>query len=274
MNTTAVAERIETPLALSEEMQPSTQLTPIQMAYQLIARGADFASVKEMIALGKELEADAAKKVFNIAMAEAQSEMEPVRTNANNSQTKSKYATYDQLDRAIRPIYTKHGFGLSFDEADSPKLDHIRVVCEVTHKGGFSKSYHRDMPADGKGAKGGDVMTKTHAAGAAASYGMRYILRGIFNIAVGEGDRDGNAVPASSKTISEAQVKELTDLIAKAGSTVVEFCEVGNIEDVAELLIADLADAKFWLNERIKTLARATPKVDPKTQFDQMERAK
>jgi hypothetical protein len=44
---------------------------------------------------------------------------------------------------------------------------------------------HRiDMPADGKGAKGGDVMTKTHAMGAAASYGQRYLLKLIFNIAV------------------------------------------------------------------------------------------
>jgi hypothetical protein len=31
------------------------------------------------------------------------------------------------------------------------------------------------MPGDGKGAKGGDVMTKTHATGAALSYGQRYL---------------------------------------------------------------------------------------------------
>ena len=48
------------------------------------------------------------------------------------------------------------------------------------------------MPADGKGAKGGDVMTKTHATGAAVSYGMRYLLKMIFNVAVGEDDTDGN----------------------------------------------------------------------------------
>ena len=49
---------------------------------------------------------------------------------------------------------------------------------------------------NGKGAKGGDVMTRTHATGAALSYGMRYLLRMIFNVAVGEGDTDGNGATA------------------------------------------------------------------------------
>ena len=47
-----------------------------------------------------------------------------------------------------------------------------------------------------KGAKGGDVMTKTHAAGSALTYGQRYLLKMIFNIAIGSDD-DGNA--ASSR---------------------------------------------------------------------------
>jgi hypothetical protein len=62
----------------------------------------------------------------------------------------------------------------------------------VTHRDGYAREYHIDMPADGKGAKGGDVMTKTHAVGSAVSYGMRYLLKMIFNVAVGEDDDDGN----------------------------------------------------------------------------------
>ena len=49
------------------------------------------------------------------------------------------------------------------------------------------------MPADGKGAQGRDVMTRTHATGSAVSYGRRYLLLMIFNIAVGGEDDDGNA---------------------------------------------------------------------------------
>ncbi len=75
------------------------------------------------------------------------------------------------------------------------------------------------MPADGKGAKGGDVMTKTHATGAAASYGARYLLKGIFNIAVGDDDRDGNAPPETEKFITEEQVMELRDLAGSRGAS-------------------------------------------------------
>ena len=88
----ALAERIEVPKALAEQMQPATQLTPIQMAYQLMSNGHDLAAVKEMIAFGKELEADAAEKAFNAAMANAQKDMGVVATNMDNSQTRSRYA--------------------------------------------------------------------------------------------------------------------------------------------------------------------------------------
>lgn len=77
----------------------------------------------------------------------------------------------------------------------------MRVLCYVSHTAGHTRTYQCDMPADGKGAKGNDVMTKTHAAGSAASYGMRYLLKMIFNIAIGEDEDDGNA--ASAGAVSE-----------------------------------------------------------------------
>jgi hypothetical protein len=137
-----------------------------------------------------------AEQRFHMAMSAAQAEMRPVAADAENPSTKSRYASYEALDRAIRPIYTAHSFGLSFDTSDSPLADHIRVLCYVTHGAGHARTYRVDMPADGKGAKGGDVMTKTHAAGAAMSYGMRYLLKLIWNIAVGEDDTDGNSASA------------------------------------------------------------------------------
>ncbi len=135
-----------------------------------------------------------AEQDFNQAMNRAQKRMRPIDADSNNPQTKSKYASYKALDLALRPIYTDEGFGLSFDTADSPLPAHVRVLCYVTQAAGHARTYRVDMPADGKGAKGGDVMTLTHAAGAAMSYGMRYLLKMIFNIAVGEEDRDGNQV--------------------------------------------------------------------------------
>lgn len=129
---------------------------------------------------------------FNLAMNAVQMEIGRVAPDANNPQTKSKYATYAALDKVLRPIYTKHGFSLSFDSGDSA-TETVVAYCFVSHRAGHTRKYQSPaMPADGKGAKGGDVMTKTHATGAAMSYAMRYLLKFIFNIAIGEDDTDGN----------------------------------------------------------------------------------
>ena len=155
----------------------------------------DVLKLEKLMDLHERAMARLAQEHFNAAMSDAQTDMRPVAADASNPQTRSKYASYAALDLAVRPIYTKHGFGLSFDTGETTNADMVRVLCYVTHRAGFSRTYHADMPADGKGAKGGDVMTKTHATGAAMSYGMRYLLKMIFNVAVGEDDRDGNDEP-------------------------------------------------------------------------------
>lgn len=151
----------------------------------------DVAKLAALIELHERVTAKEAERQFNEAMTSAQSEMVRVAADAYNPQTKSKYASYAALDRALRPIYTKHGFGLSFSTVDTGTELEIGVVCKVSHTGGHSRDYRIDMPTDGKGAKGGDVMTRTHATGSGTSYGMRYLVKMIFNVAVGEDDDDG-----------------------------------------------------------------------------------
>jgi hypothetical protein len=155
--------------------------------------------IERMMALWERGEAKRAESAFNAAMSHAQSQMRSIAADAENPQTRSRYASYAALNNALRPIYTDGGFGLSFDTGEAPQPDYVRVLCYVTHLSGHSRTYHADMPADGKGAKGGDVMTKTHAVGSAMSYGMRYLLKMIFNVAVGEDDDDGNGATASKK---------------------------------------------------------------------------
>jgi hypothetical protein len=181
-------------------MTPVKELALVEQpsaAIQLFERlatdpNASVEKIERLMALWERGEAKQAEKAFFAAMAEAQKEMRPVREDATNPQTRSRYATYEALDRALRPIYTKHGFGMTFNTAECPTPECVRVVCKVVHTAGHSEGYQIDMPADGKGAKGGDVMTKTHATGSGTSYGMRYLLKMIWNVATGEGDDDGN----------------------------------------------------------------------------------
>lgn len=173
----------------------------------------DVAKLEKLMELSERARAQQAKGAYAIAMAEAQAEIRPIAADANNPQTRSKYASYAALDRALRPVYTRHGFALSFGTGDTAKPEHVRVTCEVSHIGGHTSERHIDMPADGKGAKGGDVMTKTHATGSAASYGMRYLLKMIFNVAVGEDDDDGNSAADVGPRITDDQAANLDSLI-------------------------------------------------------------
>ena len=163
----------------------------------------DVDKLDRLLQMRERENARVAEQAFNAALADAQTEMHPVAADSDNPQTRSRYASYAALDRAVRPIYTSHGFGLTFNTDVAPASEQVRILCDVTHARGHTRRYHVDMPVDGKGARGGDVMTKTHAMGSGISYGMRYLLRLIFNLAIDQDD-DGNAAGGRGKTIVPA----------------------------------------------------------------------
>ncbi|UZE51873.1 hypothetical protein ONR75_15680 [Rhodopseudomonas sp. P2A-2r] len=135
-----------------------------------------------------------AKLAFAAAMTKAQLETAPICADANNPLTQSTYASHQALDRVLRPIYTANGFALCFNTGDGAPTNHVRVICDVSHVEGHEKQFHVDIPCDGKGIEGIDVMTKTHAAVSAVSIGIRALLRMIFNIVIDRSqDDDGNA---------------------------------------------------------------------------------
>lgn len=237
-----VTKKDAAPLAVSDPAATSL--------LQVIERAArdpatDIDKMERLLAMQERIVAKNAEAEFNQAMTLAQSEMGRISADATNPQTHSKYASYAKLDAALRPIYTKHGFALSFDEGESPKAEHVRVLCHVSHRAGHTRTYHKDMPADGKGAKGGDVMTKTHASGAAQSYGMRYLLKGIFNVAVGEDDRDGNAPQPQQIEAPKGYEHWKADMTAKADEGLVSLQDAWK-KSAGFRGYAATVDAEWW----------------------------
>jgi len=190
----------------------------------------DVDKYERLMAMYERTKAAAKAEAYSRAMNAAQVGMTQISRDATNKQTSSKYATFAALDRDMRPIYTKHGFSLSFDTGDAPE-GCVRVVCLVEHIGGGEKRPHIDIPADGKGAKGNDVMTKTHATMSAVTYGRRALLKMIFNIA--ETDDDGNN--AAGGTISEEQIQQLRQLIIDVDADLPKFLAYLKVERLDEL---------------------------------------
>ncbi len=214
----------------------------------------DVMKLTQLMDLYERIENKRAEREFSDAMNACQAEMRAISQDAANPQTRSKYASYVALDGALRPIYTKHGFSLSFDTAEGAPEGCVRVVCKVAHKSGYSERPHIDMPNDGKGAKGGDVMTKTHATMSAVSYARRGLLKMVFNVSEGEYDDDGNAATVNGQSgyITADQADRLNKILADHGFDVAGFLKFANIDSIATMPAAKFEKAMIALDAKVR----------------------
>lgn len=233
-----VANESATILSMIERMAMSPEIDPVR--------------VERYMAMYERMEAQKAQKAFFAAFAAAQKEMPQIVRDAENKQTNSRYAKYETISDAIQPIITKHGFSMTYGEADSPKENHLRITCELMHEDGHSKTYHADIPIDMYGMKGNPNKTGTHAYGSTKSYGRRYLKLDVWDVAVKNQDDDGNAAGgADVETVSEEQIKTIRDLIERTGTDIAKFCEVLKIESVPEMRAVDFPGALSTLQIKL-----------------------
>lgn len=171
--------------------QPGTGLAvALQQAMMLPDQGVE--RLQKLWEMQKDMQDRDAARAYADAMKACQKEMPAIQKRGKNKQTNSRYALLEDINRLITPIYTRHGFSLSFGTDRSELADHVGIVCDVMHDGGYSKTYTYDAPIDNVGIKGEKNKTTTHGRGSAISYGRRYLVMMIFNLTIGDDD-DGNA---------------------------------------------------------------------------------
>jgi len=152
----------------------------------------DAVKVKAIYDVMRQVRADAASEAFYADLAAMQGEMEPVIRNADNPQTKSKYAKFDKIQVNVKPIEKKFGFSITYDIKTVD--DRVSVSARLGHHLGHFKDYgpvieKRDMT----GAKGTVNKTELHGFGSTVSYLKRYLVASIYNIPLIGEDDDGNA---------------------------------------------------------------------------------
>jgi hypothetical protein len=236
---------------------PAQPMTEAAAFMQMIERAAkdptiDVAKLKELLAIRDREREREAVTAFAMSMSDAQGQMEPVRRDCSNPNTKSRYASYQALDAAVRPVYSRHGFALTFNTEPQSSQDISRVTCLVMHKGGHTVRYQKDMPIVTTGPKGTDMMTRTHASVSADTYAMRDLLRMIWNIATF--DDDGNA--AGSTPIDAQQLIELEKLIEETGADLDKFCAYMGVSELAALPARKFENAKTALRNVAKKAGR------------------
>lgn len=237
----------------SSDMMPAIGTTAGMKAIQTAIEqgyGADALTVLErMLDLQMRNEANEARKAYAKDMAACQADMPVVFESRDNTHTKSKYAAYKDLAKASKPVYTSHGFSVSFCEDNTDKEGCIRMKAHVLHESGHSEDFWCDIPIDDKGPSGTKNKTLTHGVKSASSYGRGMLLAQIFNIPTSDDvDDDGNEAGAGEK-ISEEQAKKIKKLIKDVGGNESTFNTYYKISCVENLPVSKF-DAAIKAIER------------------------
>lgn len=218
--------------------QKEKESNPSRLLEIAVQSGADVEKLERLMALQERYEAAQAQKAYFGAMNTVQTELLPVVRDSFNQQTNSKYAKLEAVHKVLLPVYTKHGFSVSFSEEKAEEAGMIRFVAEVMHNAGHMRKYHIDLPLDTVGIKGNENKTKMHGKGSSISYGRRYLEMQIFNMTVVNEDDDGNG---GSKTITEAQADTINKMIEESGANKVALLGtygVSKIEDIPAVVFS------------------------------------
>lgn len=232
-------------------VRPAEQLPTSQDGgpYEVLMRAAkdptiDAQKVRELWQIAREIRADQAEVAFNVAMTACQAKMPVIVGRTKNSQTGSFYAALEELDRVAKPIYTEHGFALSFGTADCPIQGWYRETCKVSHRDGHSENRFADLPPDLVGIKGNPNKTGVQGFGSTMSYGQRYLTKLIFNIVIAGEDKDGNK---QGERVSEEQIANIRALLTELGKDEKKFLKWAKVDSLDQI-------AAGAYSETIKTL--------------------
>lgn len=184
-------------------------LTSENLLHIALENNAAIDVIERLAALRREEREYRTQVAFDEALSRCQSKLSRISADSNNPQTNSRYASYAKIDSIVRPIYTAEGFSLAFTERDCPTPGKTRFVGLLS-RAGCTREYVKDMTPSTQGPRGNDVMTAIHADASADSYAKRYIVKDIFNIAIGEDDNDGNGNPDKPR-IPENRVREFCE---------------------------------------------------------------
>lgn len=216
----------------------------------------DIDKMERLLVMQERIFARTAEADFNAAMSACQAEMPVIKATFKNDQTSSYYAALEEVDRVARPIYTRHGFALSFGTADCPIEGCYRQTCKVSHRGGHSEMRQADLATDMVGLKGNPNKTAIQGFSSSMTYGQRIITRLVFNIVIGD-DNDGNG-----PTLSKDQIGAIEQKLKDSGTNRDQFLEWWKIKSLENMPAFNFPVIMDMLDKRSK---RVDPRGDLST---------
>lgn len=198
-------------------------LTPMDLIERATSAGATPETLEKLMALQERYEANAARKAFDTAIAEAKAEIPPIVRNATGHNSK-KYVDFAAIARVVDPILSRHGLSYRFRSEQGAT---INVTCILSHRDGHSEQTTLSGPADTSGNK-----NAVQAIGSTLTYLQRYSLVQALGLAAAHDD-DGKA--GGTTLISQEQADQLRDLLESTGAPKDKFLKWAKVEKIEEI---------------------------------------
>lgn len=222
-------------------------VTPMQLIQAAVTQSdIDPDRLEKLMALQERWEKNEAQKAYNIAMKACQEEMPVVVKDAENKHTNSRYATLETVTKTIKPIYTKHGFSLSFGSKESPLPNHLLITCDCMHDEGHTRQYELNCPYDTTGPKGTANKTPIQGMGSSSSFGRRYLKLMIFDVTVSAEDDDGQ----QAARITEEQLMQLNEWIETTNTDLPRFLKWLALDKLTDMSVEQFNTAIFELKRK------------------------
>src|SRR5262245_1464824 len=125
----------------------------------------------------------------------------------NSGKIRNKFAKYEDIDEAVRPMISEEGFAVTFNE-EEVRNNERKYSCTFLHRAGHSETKAITLPLDSSGSK-----NSIQGAGSTFSYARRYLLKAFLNLVEKDEDDDGNG---GSVPLTEEQVRDLNTLFIDA----------------------------------------------------------
>ena len=179
-------------------------------------------TLEKLLAMRKELKAEAALEAFNDALANFQAECPIIeKTKHVKFDTKAgnrvdyHYAPIDSIIRQVQGLLGKHGLSYKFRLEEMPKG--IKAVCILTHRAGHSET--SDFTADMAGTT---LMSDAQVSSSKATFAKRNAFCNVTGIVTGDEDVDALKGKDEDKNKNKAtadQYFEIDALTQQAGLT-------------------------------------------------------
>lgn len=214
-----------------------------------IQKKADIETLRELMALKRQHEADEARKAYYDALASFKAETIRIvkdrqvnyQNRGSGGNTSYKHASLANIVGVVTPYLSKHNLTATWRTDHNGK---ITVTCRITHRQGHFEETRLCADPDQSGGK-----NSIQAMGSTVSYLERYTLMAMLGLATYDQDDDG---ASAGELIEQEKIIEIQDHLVALNWDEEMFCAFLGIAEITHMTAAHHKKAMGAINQRYK----------------------